>query len=37
MASCVTARPRHWHGKDTQPCGILPEVVIDWARVVREG
>jgi hypothetical protein len=31
------ARPRHWHGKDTQPCGIRPEVVIDWGRVVREG
>jgi hypothetical protein len=37
MASCVTARPRHWHGEDTLACGILPEVVIDWARVVREG
>ena len=23
--------------KDTLACGILPEVVIDWARVVREG
>lgn len=22
--------------KDTLPCGILPEVVIDWARVLRE-
>jgi hypothetical protein len=21
--------------EDTLPCGILPEVVIDWARVVR--
>jgi hypothetical protein len=22
--------------EDTLACGILPEVVIDWARVVRE-
>jgi hypothetical protein len=22
--------------EDTLPCGILPNVVIDWARVVRD-
>jgi Uma2 family endonuclease len=29
-------RPDIYELKDTLPCGILPEVVIDWARVVRE-
>jgi len=30
-------RPDIFELKDTLACGILPEVVIDWARVVREG
>jgi Uma2 family endonuclease len=29
-------RPDIFELKDTLPCGILPEVVIDWARVVRD-
>lgn len=29
-------RPDIGELKDTLACGILPEVVIDWARVVRE-
>jgi Uma2 family endonuclease len=30
-------RPDIYELKETLACGILPEVVIDWARVVREG
>ena len=29
-------RPDIYELEDTLACGILPEVVIDWARVVRE-
>ena len=29
-------RPDIYELKDTLPCGILPEVVIDWARAVRD-
>jgi Uma2 family endonuclease len=29
-------RPDIFELKDTLPCGILPDVVIDWARVMRE-
>ena len=30
-------KPDIYELKDTLACGILPEVAIDWARVVREG
>jgi Uma2 family endonuclease len=36
LADGAYGRPDIYELKDTLPCGILPEVVIDWARVVRE-
>lgn len=36
LADGAYGRPDIYELKDTLPCGILPEVVIDWARVLRE-
>ena len=36
LADGAYGRPDIYEVKDTLPSGILPEVAIDWARVVRE-